>query len=124
MQRVTDLSGTAGVWYRNKIGGTWTAWRKLSQDTGWKTISLPVASWFGNTAISGASFSIAISDATCAVGDVVDVEIGYSPNFSSYNSALNAGVSSYVYADNGQFYVYSATIPSQALEIKYRINKG
>jgi hypothetical protein len=85
---------------------------------------LAVASWVPSTVIPGTGFSTSISDATCVIGDVIDVEIGYSPNFSSYSSAFNAGVSSYVYADNGQFYVYSASVPSQTLEVKYRINKG
>jgi hypothetical protein len=123
MQRATDLSNGAQVWFRTKNAGTWSVWRRLSTDGGWKTYSIPVGTWFGATSIDGTSFACLIADADVVANDVIDVDIGYGSTFQSYNSAFNAGVSTYVHSVNGGFHLYSASIPSQALEILYRINK-
>lgn len=107
-------------------GSSFTAGgNRISVDTGWKTATVLTSAWgVAGTGPDGKGLAAAVTEASCAVGDVIDVEIGYAPNISSYKAAVVAGVDRYVESAAGVFFLWAASVPSQNLAIKYRVNKG
>lgn len=82
-----------------------------------KTLSVPTSAWVADTTYSGYGYRATVADANVTTSKDVDVAF----DMASIPTILNATIAPATAIYNGGFYLYSASIPSQAVTGTYTI---